>query len=150
MTGETVKNGFRQGSGRGNVPYFNDLNVPITFSFAIAAGAANVSNVTITALDGSGATIAGVFSPLVFLSDAATGLGLTSTSASGTVTAKSASGADLGAITAKKALFLQTLATGIAILEITDTAKTGFYVCAVNPFTGSVHVSSQLVTASYG
>src|SRR4030066_983784 len=107
MGNETVKNGFRQGSGRGNIPYHNDINSPITFSFSAAAGAANVADVTITAVDGSGATVAGVFSPLVFLSDAATGAGLTSTTASGTVTAKSGSGRDLGAIIAEEAVFLE-------------------------------------------
>lgn len=148
---DTVKNGFRQASnGRGNAPFFNDINVPVDFTFSIAAGGANVSEITITAVDGAGATIAGVFAPIVLLSDDAAGAGLTATTASGTVTAKSASGADLGALTAKKALVLQTLATGVAILEITDTAKTTFFVAVVNPFTGETHVSDQLETADYG
>ena len=75
---------------------------------------------------------------------------MTSTSASGTVTAKSASGADFGALTAKKAFIAQSLATGIFILEITDTAKTGFFVCVQNPVTGEVNVSRVLVGGDYG
>ena len=82
--------------------------------------------------------------------NAATGAGLTGTSASGTVQAKAASGTDLQAVTAKKHLRVQTLATGIYTLEITDSGKTGFYVCAQNPQTGVTEVSAQLVTGDYG
>lgn len=126
--------------------------VPITttITFSIAAGGANVSEVTITVKDGSGAAVAGVHHLDVWLSDAASGAGLTGTTASGTVTAKAASGVVLVAYTAKKAIRVQTLATGVFVLEITDTAKTGFYVAAANPLTGRAAVSSQLVTASYG
>ena len=125
-------------------------NVPADITFAAAAGAANVCEVTITVKDAAGATIADVFNLTIWLSDAATGAGLTGTSASGTVQAKSASGADLGTLTAKKALVVQTLATGIYILEITDTAKTGFYPCAALPSTGATVVGTQLVSGDYG
>lgn len=124
--------------------------IAATISFAAAAGGANVCEVTITVKDAAGSTLAGVHNLIVWLSDAATGAGLTGTSASGTVQAKSASGQDMGTLTAKKALVVQTLATGIYILEITDTAKTGFYVCATVPGTGLTVVSSQLVTGNYG
>lgn len=125
-------------------------NMPANLTFAAAAGGTNVAEVTITVKDAAGATIAGVFNLDVWLSDAATGAGLTGTTASGTVTAKSASGAVIGTDTSKKALRVQTLATGVFILEITDTAKTGFYVCAQLPSVGSTKVSAQLVTGSYG
>lgn len=125
-------------------------NMPASITFAAAPGAANVSELTITVKDGAGATIAEVFNLDVWLSDAATGAGLTSTTASGTVQAKSANGADLGVLTAKKALRVQTLDTGVYILEITDTAKTTFYVCATLPSTGATVVSDQLETADYG
>ncbi len=82
---------------------------------------------------------------LLYLSDASTGIGLTGTTASGAVTAKAASGTDFGAITAKKALIAQTKADGSFILSITDTAKTGFYVCAVPMRGGVPSVSAQLV-----
>jgi hypothetical protein len=45
---------------------------------------------------------------------------------------------------------VQTKAAGSFVLQITDTAKTGFYVCVRNPSTGLVSVSDQLVTANYG
>lgn len=125
------------------------VGYPQGFTFAAAAGGANVSEVTITVTDEAGTTVA---RPLIFdvwLSDAATGVGLTGTSASGTVTVKSASGAVIGTHTAKKALRVQALAAGTFILEITDTAKTAFYVCAQTP-EGIVSVSDQLETADYG
>jgi len=123
---------------------------PASFSFSPAAGGANVCEVTITAKDAAAATLAGIRNIEIWLSDAATGAGLTSTTASGTVAAKSAAGTDLTALTAKKHLIGQTLAAGTYVLEITDTAKTGFYVAVKNPITGAIHVSSQLVTGNYG
>ena len=106
--------------------------------------------VTITVKDANGDTLAGVYNLDVWLSDAATGAGLTGTSASGTVTAKTASGAVVGTYSAKKALRVQTLATGVFILEITDTAKTAFYVCAALPTSGEAQVATVLATADYG
>lgn len=146
-----VKNGFRQaGSGEDNAPFFEGVNVTTDSSFAISAGAANVTEIAISMLDGAEVLVADAMVMNVWLSDAATGAGLTGTTASGTVQAKSASGADFAALTAKKALVVQTLATGVYTLEITDSAKTGFYVCVQNPFTGQVSVSRQLVTGDYG
>lgn len=122
----------------------------LTLAFSIAAGSANVSEITIAVKDGAGATVAGVYNLDVWLSDAASGAGLTGTTASGAVAAKAASGVDLVAYTAKKAIRVQTLATGIYVLSITDSAKTGFYVCGQAPGTGKAVVSTQLVTGSYG
>ena len=124
--------------------------LPSDIAFTIAAGGANVSEITIAPTDVSGNVITGVHNLTVILSDAATGVGLTGTSASGTVQAKSASGTDLAALTAKKALAVQTLANGTYILEITDTAKTGFYVAAAIPSHGLLEVSRVLVSGDYG
>lgn len=126
------------------------VQTPLAVTFSAAAGGANVCEVTITVVDGAGTAIASVFNLDIWLSDAATGAGYTSTSASGTVQAKSASGADLEVMSAKKGIRAQTLATGIYILEITDSAKTGFYVCAALPMTGAAQISDQLVTGDYG
>lgn len=125
-------------------------SMPANITFAAAAGGANVCEVTCTVKDAAGATIAGVFNFDIWLSDVSSGAGLTGTTASGTVTAKAASGAVIGTYTAKKALRVQTLATGIFILEITDTAKTGFYVAAQVPSTGATVVSAQLTSGNYG
>ena len=119
-------------------------------TLSAAAGSTNISNVTITVADLDGTAVPAVHNLDVWLSDATSGAGLTGTTASGTVTAKSASGVVLSTYTAKKALRVQTLATGVFTLEITDSAKTGFYVCAQCPLTNRTYVSSQLITGSYG
>jgi hypothetical protein len=124
---------------------------PANITFAIAAGTANVSEVTCTVKDAAGSTLAGVFNFDLWLSDAATGAGLTGSTASGAVTAKAASGAVVGTYAAKQALRVQTLATGVFILSITDTNKAHFYVAAMVPgATGKVVVSTQLASGSYG
>lgn len=126
----------------------------VSISFSAASAAANVCEVTITVLDNEGSAVdVATTSHLldIWLSDDAQGEGLTSTSASGTVTAKSSEGAVLTALTAKKHIRGVTKAgAGTFILEITDTAKTGFYVCAALPGSGRVYVSDQLVTGDYG
>lgn len=123
---------------------------PTDLTFAIAAGASNVSEVTITVKNAAASTLAAVWTTRVWLSDSATCAALTSTTASGTVTAKAASGVVVSTNTAKKDLVVSTLATGVFVLEITDSAKTGFFVCAAIPGKGKSDVSAQLVTASYG
>ena len=129
----------------------NELDGMIAgFTFAAASAGTNIAEVTVTAVEADGTTT--VASPVIFtlwLSDAATGAGLTSTSASGTVTVKSASGAVIGTLSAKKSLVVQALATGVFILEITDSAKTTFYVCAQSPH-GETKVSTILATGDYG
>lgn len=150
MANETMKAGFRSKGGEKNALYVNDRSVPAYAEFSPAAGGSNVSEVTVVWRDGEGNLVTGPMLFNLWLSDAATGVGLTGTSASGTVTAKAASGVVWDTQSAKKALTCQALGSGAFVLEITDTAKTGFYVCAQNPVTGEVHVSSQLVTANYG
>lgn len=124
---------------------------PASFTFTFTAGAANVAEVKIQAVDSNETSLSGVYTALVYLSDAATGLGLTATAASGTVQAKSASGADIGALTAKKAIYVQTLAGGSYTLEITDTAKTAFYVAVQGISNDSpLVVSRVMATGDYG
>lgn len=119
-------------------------------TFTFTAGAANVAEVAIALVDGGDSAVASGQPFTVWLSDSAAGVGLTATSASGTVTAKAASGEVFGTLTAKKALVVQPLATGIFTLEITDTAKTTFYVAVQNPATGQVIVSRIMATGDYG
>jgi len=121
-------------------------------TFAITAGSANICNVAITIKDNASTpnTLARAHNFEVWLSDASTGIGLTATTASGTVQAKSASGTVMGVLTTKICSRVQSLVTGIFTLEITDSAKTGFYI-AVKLDTGAVFsVSRQLVTGDYG
>ena len=123
--------------------------IPTDITFAIADGASTITEVEISVVNEDGFIIPGVHALDVYLSDAATGVGITGTTASGTVQAKSASGTDIGILTSKKALRVTTLATGIYTLEITDSAKTGFYVAVASGII-PVQVSRQLVTADYG
>mgnify|MGYP000092975936 CR=1 FL=1 len=118
-------------------------------TFSPAAGSSNVCLVTIQVQDGQGNNLPGPFEMCVYLSDAATGNGLTATTASGAVAA-GASGTDLSAKVSKKALDVLTDNTGKYILSITDTGKTGFYPCAICPGTGNVQIGTQLVTGNYG
>ncbi len=124
--------------------------MPASVSFVAAAGGSNECDVTITVLNSAGVAIAEPFLLDVWLSDAATGLGHTGTGASGTVQAKSSCGLDVSIHVAKKAILVQTLATGIYTLEITDDQKTTFYVCAECPGTGKTNVSTILATGDYG
>lgn len=148
--------GLKLGSGAGTAvtataAELNELDgIVASFTIAYAAGGANVAEATITLKDAAGATIASPRPFMLWLCDAATGVGLTGTAASGTVQAKSASGADIATFTAKKCLLVQPLATGIYILEITDSAKTGFYVCASTLDGRAFTVGAQMVAGNYG
>jgi hypothetical protein len=119
-----------------------------TVTAVAAAGGSNVSEVTITVTNTDGVVQAGVHHLDVYLSDSAAGAGLTATTASGAVAAKAASGTDLVVYSAKKAMRVQTLATGVYILSITDSAKTAFKICV--GLGAQVTVAATLVTGNYG
>lgn len=123
---------------------------PLSASFAIAAGTTNIAEVTISVLDADGEVVDAGVAPLdVYLSDDADGNGLTATTASGGIAAKSGEGVDLETVTAAKHLRCLTKNdAGTYVLQITDSAKTGFYVCAI--VAGVVYASDQLVTGDYG
>ncbi len=146
---QVFESGATQQIDDGALQKLAGVNLPAKVTFSPAAGGSNVCEVTITVKDGAGNAIARPHHLDIILSDAATGAGLTATTASGAVAAKAASGTDLATLVSKKALRVQTLATGVYILSITDSAKTGFYVAAV---LGDlpIQVSSQLVTGNYG
>lgn len=122
---------------------------PASITLTPAAGTTNQCIVTIQALDGAGNAIAYPVTLDVLISDAASGAGLTAVAISGAVANSGTAGTDLIAMTAKKALRVQTDATGKYTLSITDSAKSGLYVVASlggkKPF-----VSPQLITANYG
>jgi len=121
-----------------------------SMSAVITPAGADVAEVAISALGYDGELVAGGHLFEVWLSDDADGVGLTATTASGTVTAKAASGAVIGTHTAKKALLVQSLSTGIFTLEITDDANTAFKVCVRCPGTGKTIVVATLAAESYG
>lgn len=128
---------------------FDDLEKPAYVTIALAAGAANSFDATITVKDKDGNTIAARHVLEVWISDDADGNGLTATAASGALTAST--GTILTALTAKKHVRLTTAATGIAVLNLVDSAKTqGERVVVTNPASNRPVVSAPTVTATYG
>lgn len=116
---------------------------------APGSAGSNICNVTLQAQDNEGFNVARVLNGKLWLSDAASGAGLTATTASGGISITT--GAQLGALTAAKAIDFQTDATGKAVLQITDTVKTAFKVCAVLDKQSLLSpVIATLATASYG
>lgn len=139
----------RLGGGVGIEPLGRPLAVA-GFDMAATPGAANVTEIVVTARDGDGAVVA---EPVLFdlwLSDDAGGEGLTGTAASGNVEAKSGEGTVVASHVAKKALRVQALKTGSFTLKITDSGKTAFVVCAQAPGTGRVVPGLTLAPGDYG
>ena len=127
-----------------------DFDKPFTATAAVATDGANATLVTITVKNANGRTMAKPINMDLWLSDAASGFGVTATTASGAVGDKTAgtTGIVLGTYTAKKALRVQTTASGTYQLSITDTSKTAFKV--VVQIDGLPVVVATLATASYG
>jgi hypothetical protein len=114
---------------------------------SFAAGAANVSNVTVQLKDAAAANLTHSCLVRIWLSDAATGVGLTSHAAD-TITAST--GTVWHVDTAAASLLVQTDATGKAVLVVTDTHKTGFYVACDFANGRAYGVSAQMVAGDYG
>lgn len=114
--------------------------VPAAVVITHAAGASNIVNITFTVNDAAGAAVAKPTFIDVWLSDAATGLAVTSHAAD-TITASK--GSVWHVDTAAIALKLQTAADGIATIVVTDTHKTAYYVCAalgIDPRANAIHL----------
>lgn len=122
---------------------------PHDFSATVATDGANTTLVTLTMRNRLGRPV-GPKSFHLFLSDSASGLGVTATAASGAVGDKTAgtTGQVLSALIAKKYLIVQNIANGTFQLSIIDTAKTAFKVCT--EVDGVVQVVATLSAASYG
>lgn len=120
----------------------------VTFAFA-AAGTQYSSDCTISVLDGAGNAVT---TPQVidfWLSDAATGVGITGTAATG-LTAESSGGVVLIDLPTKQHQVVLTLATGVYIAKILSTvAKTAWYVAVYLPSTGKTFVSRVMAAADY-
>ena len=124
-------------------------NVMSTASIAYAASATTDGvEATITVKDAAGATIAAVHSLHVYISRDSTGATLTTTAASGALTA--VTGEIQGVLTAKKSVILNTAATGIATLKLVDSANTaGERFCVVVPRSGKIVVGAATVGTNY-
>ena len=124
------------------------MRKPLSASAVVATDGSNATLVTLTMRDAQGRPVPCEFG--LRLSDNASGLGLTATTASGNVTDKTAgtTGQLMATEVSKKALKVQTAADGTYQLSITDTAKTAFVIAVV--LDGLVMPVVTLATASYG
>jgi hypothetical protein len=121
--------------------------VPAAITFAHAAGASNIVNLSFTARDAAGNAMTKPTFIDVWLSDAADGLAITSHVAD-TITASAGSVWHVN--TAAASLRVQTNSAGLATLVVTDTHKTAFYVCAalgIDPRPNLIHL---LAGGDYG
>jgi len=115
----------------------------VTFTIAIAASATTDGmDITITAVDENGDTVAGLRDLMMWMTDAATGAGLTADSFSGDLTA--GTGAIIGALTAKKAWMLQTGATGVFVGTLVDSANPADVYVAVRDPVGGLPIVSEI------
>lgn len=114
-------------------------NVVASVSWAVTAGAANICILTGTIKDAAGATIAAVRNLIVYISEAATGIGVTADSYS---TGAALSDGTGSALVANKVFLVQTGTDGIFAISITDTAKPADqYGVAILP-NGSMSISA--------
>lgn len=121
---------------------------PAYATAAVAAGAANVSEVTISTFNANGKLTPAIFD--LWLSDSTAGIGYSGSTTSGAVTVKTAgtTGTLLGTYLAKFGLHVMTTSAGAFVLSITDTNKVAFKVCV--EIDGVIFVVATLATASYG
>ena len=107
-------------------------NQVASVSFAVAAGAADVCVITGTLKDAAGATIAASRPLILYISEAATGIGITADTYS--TGASVTTGTLLVALTANKAWLINTHTDGTFAISITDTAKPADqYLVAIDP-----------------
>lgn len=152
MTGYNALNYCEQGGAVDNIG--GVLNIlptgkitkdgnPAVASFTIGLAASSTTDgmdITITAVDNTGSTVAKVVPFQMWISEAATGIGLTADSYSGTVTASV--GAIHTALTAKKHFLGVTAATGIATITAVASANPADqYVVVAKPDGDGVVVS---------
>lgn len=122
--------------------------MPIDVTQTAAAGAANVCEVTIQVVDKDNAPLAGRFFLDVWLSDSASGEGLTSHAAD-SLLVKAASGTKWLPANASY-VRIQTKADGSAIVQITDTHKTLFNVCVQHALWTIPNVAAISAADKYG
>lgn len=127
---------------------YNGVVEGVMVKFTIAVGGTNIAQVTTQVCDGAGNPIANQpFDLDVLLSDSATGVGVTATAPSGGIALAGGGGTLLQTYVASKAIYAQCNASGQIVLNITDTAHTGFYVAVVG--LPVAYVSRQLVAGDY-
>lgn len=117
-----------------------DLQRTVTIALA-ASATTDGMDITITVKDGAGATVAAVHQLEIYMSENASGIGLTADAYTGDLTA--GVGAILTALTAKKHWSVATAATGIFTATLVDSANPADqYVVARKPGGQGVVVSA--------
>ena len=125
----------------------DDTANSVTIAYATGTATDDI-DVTITVVDAAGVAIDAVHKLEVFITDDDIGGVLTSTAASGALTATG--GAVLSVLTAKKHITATTAATGILVLDLIDSANTaGERFCVINPVNGKVIVGPSTVAGDY-
>lgn len=115
----------------------------VAATFTEAAGAAtDEALVTVTLVDAAGTAVAAKTTVEVWYSDTATGAGVQTTAASGTVELDS--GTIMVTYTAKKHFLIETTAAGAFIISAIDTGNQAGYLAVKLP-NGEVAVSDALV-----
>jgi hypothetical protein len=119
------------------------VNPGVPFSFTVALAASSTTDgmdITITAVNEDGTTVAAPVGFEWWISEASSGIGLTADSYSGAVTA--GTGAILTALTAKKHFLAVTAATGIFVATAVDSANPADQYVVVKSPSGLLVVSA--------
>lgn len=120
---------------------------PASCTITAAAGAANVSTVTIQLKDGSGTNMARIIPFRVYSSSAADGLTLQSAASTGYSVASGGLSLNNGAAITTQISAISS-ATGGCVLSLTDTGKQTSYLVLV--LANGTKISAQLSAGSYG
>jgi hypothetical protein len=128
-----------------------NLNDDICASISIAYAASATTDgieATYTVKDAAGVAIDAVHHLDITITDVATGIGVTSTSASGALTI--VTGTQLEEVVAKKHLRCQTDVNGVLTVKLVDSANTADeYFCVKNPVNGKIIVGPATVATDY-
>ena len=120
---------------------------PASCTITAAAGAANVSTITVQLKDGSGTNMARIIPFRVYSSSAADGLTLQSAASTGYSVASGGLSLNNGAAITTQ-ISCMSSATGGCVLSLTDTAKLTSYLVLV--LANGCKISAQLSAGSYG
>ena len=126
-------------------------NLPTSLTFTFAQNATQYgTECEIAVCNKDGQVIPGIHMLDLYLTDSATGEGVTATDPAGNVTAKAASGTVIQIATAKKVFKAVTLSTGKFTLQILDdVTPVLLYVAAAIPGIGKIQVSRKTVAGDY-
>lgn len=125
----------------------DDVCSDVTIAYAASATTDGIE-ATFTVTDAAGTAIDAIHTLEVYISDDATGTGLTATSASGALTA--VTGTILSVLTAKKHVTANTDVNGVLTLLLVDSANTaGERFCVRHPVSSKMVLGDATVAGDY-